>query len=142
MPATKLSEHEAEVAVNRRLLGLLDEAALSGANPDLPGQVGDWVSTSEGKVLMESDEDVVTATLRVEVWDQPVPSDPGWARTKTVPMALMSGKLAVDEIEFGVRPLGLRLPTPGQWEARLSWRTESPEHASVLVQFWPPPREE
>jgi hypothetical protein len=53
-------------------------------------------------------------------------------------MVLMSGKLAVDEIEHGTRPLGFRLPTPGQWEVRLSWRIITVEHASVLARFWPP----
>jgi hypothetical protein len=138
VPAVKLSEHEAEVAVNRRLLGLFDEAALANANPDLPLHVHDWVSVSEGKVLMEADENVITATLRVEVWDRPLPLADNWPRTRTVPMVLMSGRLAVDEIEFGTRPLGFRLPTPGQWEVRLHWRTDNVEHASVLVQFWPP----
>jgi len=90
---------------------------------------------------MESDEAVITATLSVEVWDRPLPPDEKWHRTKTVPMVLISGKLAVDEIEHGVRPLGFRLPTPGLREIRLSWRTENLDHASVLVQFWPPARE-
>jgi hypothetical protein len=84
LPAIKLSEHHVEVSVNRRLLGLFDEASLFGVNPDLPPHVGDWVSTSESKVLMEADEPVITATLHVEVWDQPLPPDDRWPRTKTV----------------------------------------------------------
>lgn len=140
MPAIKMSEHQVEVSVNRRLLGLFDEASLAGPNPDLPLHVGDWVSTSQGKVLMEADENVITATLRIEVWDRPLAdTDDDWPRTKTLLMVLMSGKLAIDEIEYGTRPLGFRLPTPGHWEVRLAWRTENTEHASVLVQFWPPP---
>lgn len=138
MPATKLSEHQADVSVVRRLLGIFDEASSAGPNPDLPIHVGDWVSTSEGKILMEADEPVITAALRIEVWDRPAPTDETWPRTKTLTMALTSGKLAVDENEYGTRPLNFQLPTPGDWVARLSWRTENTERASVLVQFWPP----
>jgi len=135
--ATRLSAHEADVSVVRRLLGLFDQAALANANPELPLHVGDWVSTSEGKVLMEADENVITATLRLEVWDRSIPADSGWPRTKTVLMELPSGNLAVDENEYGTRPLDFQLPRPGRWEARLSWRTENVQHASILVQFWP-----
>lgn len=137
MSPTKLSEHQAEVAVNRRLLGLFDDASLAEPNPALPLRVGDWVSTSRGKLLMEADEDVITATLKVEVWDGPLPDDDSWPRTKTVPMMLESGNLSVDEIEHGTRPLGFRIPAPGLWQARLSWRTDTPRHAAVRVQFWP-----
>ncbi|SES28296.1 hypothetical protein SAMN05216188_13042 [Lentzea xinjiangensis] len=137
MSPGKLSDHQAEVAVNRRLLGLFDDASLAEPNPVLPLRVGDWVSTSRGKVLMEADVDVITATLHVEVWDAPLPDDDTWPRTKTVPMVLESGNLSVDEIEHGTRSLGIRVPAPGLWQARLSWRTEDSRHATVRVQFWP-----
>ncbi|PRX51363.1 hypothetical protein B0I33_101517 [Prauserella shujinwangii] len=139
MPPTKLNEQQAEVAVNRRLLGLFGTAALTEPNPDPPRHAGHRVSTSHGKVLPEADEDAITATLRLEAWHQPAPSDETWPRTTTVPIELTSGKLNVDEIEQGTRPLDFRLPTSGRWEARLSWPTGNLERATVLVQFRSPP---
>ncbi|WP_434589658.1 hypothetical protein [Streptomyces sp. A5-4] len=144
--AELLVSHELDVVVDHRLVGLLDEACAAGERPPSPHTLGHWLSTTPGMVYLESDEDILGARLRLEAWDGDAPFvREQWPRTDVIVLDLPSGVLGVDEIAAGGKSQVFRVPSPGRWHARVSWRpgvldldgTGTEPEAWALVQFWP-----
>jgi len=143
-----IQAQDVDVSVDHHLVGLVDAASTSGERPPAPHTTGHWLATAPGMVYVESDEDVISARIRVEAWDAPPPPPPGeWDRSDEVRLELPSGRLGTDEVAAGGQAEVFALPAAGTWQARISWRegpfdedgTRGEPEANALVQLWQDP---
>jgi hypothetical protein len=138
--ADMTATREIDVIVDHHLVGLVDRRA-PGERPAVPHASGRFVSVSPGYLLIESDDDVLDARLRIEAWTGEPPFDEAsWPLSDAVLIDLPSGLLGVDEIAAGGKSDVFEVPFAGRCRVRVAWRPgtigESPE-AWGLVQFWP-----
>ncbi|AUH38890.1 hypothetical protein [Streptomyces sp. CMB-StM0423] len=120
-----------EVRVSFHLFGLADAAA----DEDLPeaGRPNPWLGVGESVLVFESEEDLVRARLRIELWDGPAEVGKGqWPDTVETGWTLPSGVLSLDELTAGAVPDVFEVPA-GKYRMRLGWRAEG----AALVQLWP-----
>ncbi|TGB10001.1 hypothetical protein [Streptomyces sp. MZ04] len=126
-----MNSTDLEVRVDCHLFGLADAEA-DESLPDA-GRPSAWAGVGESALVFESEEDLVRARLRLELWDGPAAIDgEQWPRTTTAAWTLPSGVLGVDELTAGAVPEVFVVP-PGEYAMRLGWHSEG----AALVQMWP-----
>lgn len=119
-----------QVRPDHHMFGLSDADTAEDPWPAVP-ESPEWVSVTRSALLIETGQDGVAVTVRLQVWDAPpaTPSDDAELST-TVALHLPSGVLDVNEITGGWRPDVLRLPHPGDYHAKLSaYRREQTSRA-------------